>query len=346
MHAMNISHGDLKPANLLLSACGGVKLVDFGGAHYLGGAARAASSSCAMLRGGQRNTSASETAGSSVSTRHSGTPQTTPRLVGAAAQSPAGPSTEVRRTLGTPAFMAPEACGGQPFQGTAADCWALGVCLYLAVLGRLPFRAPSVLELYEVIRCVPPAQRPNLPSAAILHEHGIPEGVSPWAQVHQFHTAFTIAVLSDVLSDLACAVMCVHLCTADQARFRLGTTPAFPANSAACCKHCCRRIRTFVARQPLLHSIRGSRAASCSIPSAGLCGNYSHRQSRGTMLRVRYSNVLSHHLDRVGKSLGPTSTCKTPERAGTCAKGRGRDALHRHSRWSSYRLSWSHQRES
>ena len=161
MHAAHVWHGDLKPANLLLSACADVKLVDFGSAHYLDGAPGGASSSRTsamgwkVLRNGQRVTAASEVADSSVSTRHSdsGSPETTPSLAGAVAQSPASPNRELRRTLGTPAFMAPEACGGRPFQGAAADCWALGVCWYLAVLGRLPFRAPSVLQLYEVIRC-------------------------------------------------------------------------------------------------------------------------------------------------------------------------------------------------
>ena len=41
----------------------------------------------------------------------------------------------VNRTAGTPAFMAPEMCGGQAYQGRTADLWALGVCLYMFVFG-------------------------------------------------------------------------------------------------------------------------------------------------------------------------------------------------------------------
>lgn len=49
--------------------------------------------------------------------------------------------------------MAPEMCAGGWFQGFAADCWALGVCLFLALTGRLPFNANSVPQLYDTIAC-------------------------------------------------------------------------------------------------------------------------------------------------------------------------------------------------
>lgn len=39
------------------------------------------------------------------------------------------------RTMGTPAFMAPEMCEGQPYHGEVADIWALGICLYMFVYG-------------------------------------------------------------------------------------------------------------------------------------------------------------------------------------------------------------------
>ena len=39
------------------------------------------------------------------------------------------------RTVGTPAFFAPEMCEGRPFSARGADLWALGVCLYIFLFG-------------------------------------------------------------------------------------------------------------------------------------------------------------------------------------------------------------------
>jgi len=57
----------------------------------------------------------------------------------------------LRRTLGTPAFLAPEICAGEDYRGRPADIWALGVSLYSFIYGELPFKGGSLLELYEDI---------------------------------------------------------------------------------------------------------------------------------------------------------------------------------------------------
>lgn len=44
------------------------------------------------------------------------------------------------RTMGTPAFLAPEMCEGAPYHGEFADIWALGVCLFMFVYGMLHMR--------------------------------------------------------------------------------------------------------------------------------------------------------------------------------------------------------------
>lgn len=41
------------------------------------------------------------------------------------------------RTMGTPAFMAPEMCVGGNFHGRTCDIWALGICLYMFHYGTL-----------------------------------------------------------------------------------------------------------------------------------------------------------------------------------------------------------------
>ena len=40
------------------------------------------------------------------------------------------------RTMGTPAFLAPEMCEGAPYHGEVADIWALGICLYMFIYGE------------------------------------------------------------------------------------------------------------------------------------------------------------------------------------------------------------------
>ncbi|GMH40079.1 hypothetical protein BSKO_07983 [Bryopsis sp. KO-2023] len=58
-------------------------------------------------------------------------------------------------TSGTRPFFAPEMCSedGRRFSGKKADVYALGVCLYMFVHGKVPFQSSeSVLELFEKIR--------------------------------------------------------------------------------------------------------------------------------------------------------------------------------------------------
>ena len=44
----------------------------------------------------------------------------------------------VNRSAGTPAFMAPEMCTGDPYHARLADVWALGACLYMFIYGTSP----------------------------------------------------------------------------------------------------------------------------------------------------------------------------------------------------------------
>lgn len=54
-------------------------------------------------------------------------------------------------TVGTPAFLAPEALVGK-FSGRAADVWSMGVTLYAFVYGVLPFYDTNIIALYGLIQ--------------------------------------------------------------------------------------------------------------------------------------------------------------------------------------------------
>ncbi len=105
-----ILHGDIKPHNLLLTENGTVKICDFGLGQVL-----------------------------------------THEHEHDAASSPSAEEESGRNIIsngGTPAFMAPEVCGGEKHLGWPADVWAFGVTMYLLAIGHLPFYARKVCIAY------------------------------------------------------------------------------------------------------------------------------------------------------------------------------------------------------
>jgi WD40 repeat protein len=64
--------------------------------------------------------------------------------------------------IGSARYMAPEQASGQVRQlTTACDVWALGVILYEALTGRVPFPGESALDILQRIRNDPPAPFPS-----------------------------------------------------------------------------------------------------------------------------------------------------------------------------------------
>ena len=53
---------------------------------------------------------------------------------------------------GTPAYIAPEIIGGKGYKGFKADMWSAGVCLYVMLIGTVPFRASSLDQLQQLAK--------------------------------------------------------------------------------------------------------------------------------------------------------------------------------------------------
>lgn len=75
-----------------------------------------------------------------------------------------GNDLELTNTVGTPAFLAPEALRGEKhtFAGKAADIWAMGVTLYCFVFGQVPFQDEYILGLHKRI-LTDPVEIPESP---------------------------------------------------------------------------------------------------------------------------------------------------------------------------------------
>jgi serine/threonine-protein kinase len=94
--------------------------------------------------------------------------------------------TTVGVVVGTPAYMSPEQCRGDPVDGRS-DVYACGILLYLLVTGRLPFQptgAPWEVAM-EHIRTTPPAPSTFLPQIHPGLEASILTALSKWPAQRQ-----------------------------------------------------------------------------------------------------------------------------------------------------------------
>ncbi|KAF2833998.1 kinase-like protein [Ophiobolus disseminans] len=121
LHYQNVYHRDIKPANLLVTKEHRIKISDFG-VSYLG------------------RSKTQDSTGDQSESEFQGEDE----------------AVELAKTVGTPAFYAPELCRTDPDADTpkidgGIDVWALGVTLYCLIFGRVPFHDWNTFTLMKVI---------------------------------------------------------------------------------------------------------------------------------------------------------------------------------------------------
>jgi hypothetical protein len=161
-HRHGIVHRDLKPENIWLepNRRGGytVKVLDFGLATPVGGALMASSDaglkSCATADGAVAN--GAET-----------------RLVPAQL-------TQAGATMGTPLYMSPEQCRGEPLDARS-DIYSLGIVAYRMLAGRTPFVGNAIDVVKQQISGEPPplGDAPRRVAAVVMSALAKDPGMRP-----------------------------------------------------------------------------------------------------------------------------------------------------------------------
>src|SRR6185436_7988116 len=93
--------------------------------------------------------------------------------------------TVVGMVVGTPAYMSPEQCRGEPID-VRSDVYTCGILLYQLITGRLPFAGENAMELaVKHVRTPPPPPRTITPGMNAGMEQVILTALSKWPAQRQ-----------------------------------------------------------------------------------------------------------------------------------------------------------------
>lgn len=177
LHFQGIMHRDIKPANLLWTGDYRVKISDFG-VSYLGKPVR-------------------------EDTNNEELPEADTAVV--------DEDLELAKTVGTPAFYAPELCDPDLYDSSKIvhrpaitgqiDVWALGVTLYGMIFGRLPFYHPNEFSMYEKI-ARDDVFIPRMRLRGVEHTDKMPTSYDEKPEDKRFDDVLEYEEVEDTLHDL------------------------------------------------------------------------------------------------------------------------------------------------
>ncbi|MFO0758116.1 MAG: protein kinase [Byssovorax sp.] len=157
--------------------------------------------------------------------------------VGPSAEGPVDGTGEMTQTavmMGSPLYMAPEQMASARDVDARADIWSLGVLLHCLLTGSPPFKAASVMGVYELIM----AGAPRLRSLRADAPEGLEAALLRCLQKNRNERFATVAELADALAPFgppdaeqsAARTSRIH---AAKARMDSGPPPALTSSGAA-----------------------------------------------------------------------------------------------------------------